>query len=533
MAYINGTLANNATGTLQAGIAAGTTAIVLGAGQGGLFPSTFPFWAKIEQYDTAVNNYRVLKREIIRVTNRVGDTLTAVRAAGSCPTAYNSTTQTATALSFNAGDTIVHTWTAEQAKDVQDTLATAVQQASAQTQSHTFATATGSSNAYAVTLTPAPAAYAAGLRVQFIANFANTGSATLNVNGLGAKTIQKLGGTANLGSGDIGNGMIVDVVYDGTNFEMQTPIAQSPTVDINGQTEDTSAADADSFLQYNVSATSNRKITFANLRRSAGKFGGTGADGAIANNASITITGSNNTVFVKNYTSWAAGDQLSKAFTNDPAAGSSIVLNMANTGNFAVNDIVRVSSSAGSEFATVTAIATNVSITVDTLALNHTTTSPLVTKMRVLTITPTNCLLHIKIQGDCNLSGWYLNFQGKGGQSGIDSYGYPLALVYRGGNGGGALNSVTGGTAGTSTAKLHPNTPESFINNKLLAVSSGSCGGTGGGGLNGGTGAPGTGGGAVIFEVFGNLTVDATTTCINLKGNNGVIATAGGAGGGG
>lgn len=101
MPYINGTVANNATGTLQAGIAAGTTAIVLATGQGALFPSTFPFWAKIEQYDTLANNYRVLKREIVKVTNRVGDTLTVVRAAGTCPSAYNSLTQTATALSFN------------------------------------------------------------------------------------------------------------------------------------------------------------------------------------------------------------------------------------------------------------------------------------------------------------------------------------------------------------------------------------------------------------------------------------------------
>lgn len=71
---------------------------------------------------------------------------------------------------------------------------------------------------------------------------------------------------------------------------------------------------------------------------------------------------------------------------------------MADTSIFAVGQKVRVSSSAGSEVATVTAIVTNVSITVDTLALNHTTTSPLVTRMNTLTITPTNCILHIKVQ---------------------------------------------------------------------------------------------------------------------------------------
>lgn len=67
-----------------------------------------------------------------------------------------------------------------------------------------------------------------------------------------------------------------------------------------------------------------------------------------------------------------------QAYTNDPAAGSNIVLNMTDTSNFEVADIVTVSSSAGSEDATITSVAANTSITVNTLALNHTTTSPLV-----------------------------------------------------------------------------------------------------------------------------------------------------------
>jgi hypothetical protein len=80
---------------------------------------------------------------------------------------------------------------------------------------------------------------------------------------------------------------------------------------------------------------------------------------------------------------------------------------------FAVGQKVRVSSSAGTEAATITAIATNVSVTVDTLALNHTTTSPLITRMSTLTVTPTNCIIHIKVQGYCNLTNWYINLQGK------------------------------------------------------------------------------------------------------------------------
>jgi hypothetical protein len=67
-----------------------------------------------------------------------------------------------------------------------------------------------------------------------------------------------------------------------------------------------------------------------------------------------------------------------QAYTNDPAAGSNIELNMASTTGFRVGDKIKVSSSAGSEEATITVVHTGVHITVDVLALNHTTTNPLV-----------------------------------------------------------------------------------------------------------------------------------------------------------
>src|SRR4030042_1972409 len=71
----------------------------------------------------------------------------------------------------------------------------------------------------------------------------------------------------------------------------------------------------------------------------------------------------------------------SNAYTNDPAAGSNIELNMTDTSGFAVGMLVQVSSSAGVETATITVVDTNVHITVNTLALNHTTTNPIVRVM--------------------------------------------------------------------------------------------------------------------------------------------------------
>lgn len=81
-----------------------------------------------------------------------------------------------------------------------------------------FGTATGT-NTYAVTLSPAPTAYAAGNAYCVLFTNGNTGPATLNVNGLGAKTIVKNTATA-LASGDIPAGRVMALVYDGTNFQL-------------------------------------------------------------------------------------------------------------------------------------------------------------------------------------------------------------------------------------------------------------------------------------------------------------------------
>ena len=61
------------------------------------------------------------------------------------------------------------------------------------------------------------AAYQAGLDVTFRANHENTAAPTLNVDGLGAKSIVSSGGDA-ISARAIKNGAVVRVVYDGTNF---------------------------------------------------------------------------------------------------------------------------------------------------------------------------------------------------------------------------------------------------------------------------------------------------------------------------
>lgn len=86
-----------------------------------------------------------------------------------------------------------------------------------------FAADAGASDDYAITITPAPTAYATGQGFYFSANTANTGAATLNVNSLGAKTIKKYH-NEDLATNDIESGGIYHVIYDGTNFQLQTGV---------------------------------------------------------------------------------------------------------------------------------------------------------------------------------------------------------------------------------------------------------------------------------------------------------------------
>jgi ribosomal protein S8E len=78
-----------------------------------------------------------------------------------------------------------------------------------------------------------PSAYNAGFTVKFLADVANTGPASLNVNSLGAKTIKKKN-DADLETGDIEANQIVEVVYNSTDdvFEMTSQVASVVNVSV-------------------------------------------------------------------------------------------------------------------------------------------------------------------------------------------------------------------------------------------------------------------------------------------------------------
>lgn len=94
-----------------------------------------------------------------------------------------------------------------------------------------YAASTTAANTYTATLSPAPTAYTTGMVVFIKFTNANTGAATINLNSLGAKSITDRSGNI-LGVGDIADGMLAVLGYDGTNFQLlNSSGGQSPFTD--------------------------------------------------------------------------------------------------------------------------------------------------------------------------------------------------------------------------------------------------------------------------------------------------------------
>ncbi len=81
-------------------------------------------------------------------------------------------------------------------------------------------TSTGTGNAYVLTYEAAPAGYSKGIIYRFWAHASNTDAATLNINSLGARAIVSQTDGSPLIAGAIVSGRMVEVVYNGTAFEL-------------------------------------------------------------------------------------------------------------------------------------------------------------------------------------------------------------------------------------------------------------------------------------------------------------------------
>ena len=79
-------------------------------------------------------------------------------------------------------------------------------------------------NAITATASFGMSAYVTGQRFTFVAAGTNTGACTLNINSIGAVAITKNGTTA-LAAGDIASGQAIEVVYDGTQFQLSSRVS--------------------------------------------------------------------------------------------------------------------------------------------------------------------------------------------------------------------------------------------------------------------------------------------------------------------
>ena len=105
------------------------------------------------------------------------------------------------------------------------------------------ADASGSTTTYVATLSPVPASLYTGMRVNIKFQTANAGASTLNLNFLGAKALTKNGAIA-LDANDIKAAQILELVYDGTQFQIQSfdKMSQADATTLTaGSTSDASA----------------------------------------------------------------------------------------------------------------------------------------------------------------------------------------------------------------------------------------------------------------------------------------------------
>lgn len=96
-----------------------------------------------------------------------------------------------------------------------------------------YCTVSGTANVITLTTGFSTSAYTAGQTFSFIVGSTNTGSVTVNVDSLGAKSLVRADGSNTaLEPGDLGAGALVEIQYDGTRFQLRGPSTTATSADI-------------------------------------------------------------------------------------------------------------------------------------------------------------------------------------------------------------------------------------------------------------------------------------------------------------
>ena len=152
-----------------------------------------------------------------------------------------------------------------------------------------YGVATGSANTYTVTLDPIPVSYVDGMAIAVKINVNNTGTSTINVNGLGAKTIKKPNGN-DVSAGNLKASSIYSMRYNGTNFILQGSDAAgdaTPGDVISGKTFSNDGGEQTGTLELTGDAVAANVLSSKTFYNTNAK---TKVTGSMINRGAITIT---------------------------------------------------------------------------------------------------------------------------------------------------------------------------------------------------------------------------------------------------
>lgn len=146
-------------------------------------------------------------------------------------------------------------------------------------------TSTGSSNAYVLTPSPAITSLEDGSVYTFIANHASSGAATVNISGLGAKSLVRADGTTAITTGDITSQMLTDIRWINSSNHFRLVSAAGVTSISNGGTGASTASAA----RTNLGLQSMAEQPANNVAITGGAISGTSL-ASITSSGAILIT---------------------------------------------------------------------------------------------------------------------------------------------------------------------------------------------------------------------------------------------------
>jgi microcystin-dependent protein len=192
--------ANLARSSLSGAISNTDVTMTVQAGGG----AQFPLPSAGQQFALTLTDAATgLLKEVVYCTNRSGDTMTIVRGQ-----------EGYSALNWAPGDPVANLWTAGQAAAMQQSI-------QAQAQAPNYAVDVGTTNAYVGVYSPTISVPTAGMPLRLKIVNTNSGASTFNP-GSGLASILT-GSGSQLTGGELRSGMVVEFMWNGTNYELMAP----------------------------------------------------------------------------------------------------------------------------------------------------------------------------------------------------------------------------------------------------------------------------------------------------------------------